>query len=328
MGRDRPTVQDAAVAFDSSVESESAQENTIRFDLTPLAKQMRHAEEGGKQAYLLFLDGMNVGRVIQLDDQPLVLGKASSCDVILDDDGVSRIHAKIQYIGHDRIVVQDMSSTNGTFISGERIEKAILLPGEKILFGRRTMVQFVLWDKLDQLYQQELYESCPRDGLTGIHNRKYIKKRIGTDLSYARRHHIPYTVILIDINDFNAINKKHGPHTGDQILVMLSQTISNMIRNEDVFGRFGNDEFVILAQGIDQAGGVMLAKRICKGIAGKTIKALDESGEQLQISVSIGVVTVTGSQEASRQKVITTAHQQLIAAKENIEERISAAIIE
>ena len=126
-------------------------EETLTMEFTPLARQMLNAEKLRKRQCLLVLDGIDVGSLFIIEKNSIVLGRGQECDVVLRDDGISRQHAKISIIGPRRIVVEDLSSTNGTYVGGKRISRATLRIGEKILFGRRTMLRFVLDDALDLL---------------------------------------------------------------------------------------------------------------------------------------------------------------------------------
>lgn len=300
----------------TDIETAMESEDTVPVELTPLAQQMRRAKKGGKKAYIVFLDGMNTGKIIALQDKPIIVGKNRNCDVVVGDDGVSRVHAQIHFVDHRRAVIQDLGSTNGTFVEGSKIEKAIVTPGEKILFGRRTMAQFVMWDRLEHVYNQELFASCPCDGLTGLHNRKFLKKRMGSDISYARRHHIAYTLLLADVDNFGRINHAFGPYSGDQVLVSLSQTLDNMVRSEDVVGRFGCDEFAVLAQGIDRDGGMRLAHRIRAEAENLKIRAVNDKKEIIQVTVSIGIATIHPDAVTDRDTLIASATRELTNAKQ------------
>ena len=89
-----------------------------------------------------------------------------------------------------------------------------------------------------------------RDGLTGLWNRRYFAERLGNELSRARRAtHRPFTVMLLDVNDFHLINKSHGPTEGDLVLRWVAEFLEKSVRSHDVCCRIEADEFaVILAE--------------------------------------------------------------------------------
>jgi len=89
-----------------------------------------------------------------------------------------------------------------------------------------------------------------RDSLTGLWNRRYFAERLGTELSRSRRAaHRPFTLLLVDVNDFHLINKSHGPGEGDLVLRWVAEFLEKSVRAHDVCCRIEADEFaVILAE--------------------------------------------------------------------------------
>jgi len=86
-----------------------------------------------------------------------------------------------------------------------------------------------------------------RDGLTGLWNRRYFAERLGTELSRARRAaHRPFTVMVLDVNDFHLINKSHGPGEGDLILRWVAEFLEKSVRAHDVCCRLDADEFAVI----------------------------------------------------------------------------------
>jgi diguanylate cyclase (GGDEF)-like protein len=86
-----------------------------------------------------------------------------------------------------------------------------------------------------------------RDGLTGLWNRRYFAERLGTELSRARRAaHRPFTVMILDVNDFQGINKSHGPTEGDLVLRWVAEFLEKSVRAHDVCCRLEADEFAVI----------------------------------------------------------------------------------
>jgi pSer/pThr/pTyr-binding forkhead associated (FHA) protein len=158
-----------------------------------------------KKACFVVMGGMDVGRVIDLEEPVITIGRDAQCAVVLQDDGVSRFHVEVRREATDSVIVRDLGSTNGTFIGGKRIVEAKLRDGTKILIGRRTILNFTFIDELEYNFQKQMYEISTRDGLTGVYNRRYFSQRIITDLSFARRHQIPCTLVILDIDHFKKV---------------------------------------------------------------------------------------------------------------------------
>jgi two-component system cell cycle response regulator len=330
MGKEHETIRDMIRESRPDKQAdieERAGEDTFPCALPPLAEQMSRSGKEGKQAALVIFDGMNMGNHIPLDDRLVVIGRDDECDIVIDDAGISRRHAKIQVVERGKLAVYDLGSTNGTYVQGKRVNTATIRPGGKILFGQRTMAKFVLEDQLDRLYQQELWSSCTRDGLTGIANRNYLKKRTVEAESFARRHHLPFTLLLFRVDNIEEINRTYGMQTGDQILVMLVQIISDEIRKEDVFSRFGGDILAILAIGMNASGGRSLAERICRRVSISKARAPNENRDAVYASVTSGVVTVDRTDLTEAGEVFETAARNLGKAGANASRQIVATEI-
>ncbi|MBM4319198.1 MAG: FHA domain-containing protein, partial [Deltaproteobacteria bacterium] len=131
---------------------------TDSFDSSPVAEQLRRSQS--KHAYLLIIDGSELGRMIPLQPGPRqLIGRDPLCEVVLQDDCISRCHAETILVPPDRVLIRDLNSTNGIFAGGVRVHEAVLAEGDKLLLGRRTILKFVLQDELDETYQRQLYQS-------------------------------------------------------------------------------------------------------------------------------------------------------------------------
>jgi diguanylate cyclase (GGDEF)-like protein len=189
----------------------------------------------------------------------------------------SRHHAKVYIAESGEIIAEDLGSTNGIFLNGTRVTKIPLKSDDKLLLGRRTVLKLMFQDQIEQLYQQEIYNSSTRDGLTGIYNRRFLDERINSDISFSRRHHVPFTFIMFDIDRFKKVNDKYGHPSGDNVLVSIAKVIGDMIRTEDIFGRFGGEEFAILAPRIDLEGATVFGERVRKHVSNLEIPAKNVS---------------------------------------------------
>ena len=286
---------------------------TIQLDRSTVAEKIRSAPP--KKACFVVMGGMDVGRVIALNEPVITIGRNAKCTVVLQDDGVSRFHVKVRREAEDSIIIRDLDSTNGTFIGGERIAEAMLYDGTKVLIGRRTILKFTFLDELEYYFQQQMYETSTRDGLTGVYNRRYFSQKIITDLSFARRHQIPCTLFILDIDHFKKVNDAYGHRTGDQVLITVTEAVGKLIRKEDILARYGGEEFVVIAQGTDLVNGKALGKRIQRCIAEQRIPALDNPNIGIKVTVSIGVATVPSDVSVEADVLISTADTNLFRAK-------------
>lgn len=123
------------------------------------------------------------------------------------------------------------------------------------------------------------------DSVVGTWNRRYFHQRMDQELERHARFERPFSLLLVDIDDFKSVNDSYGHHRGDAVLIELVARVLKVIREIDVFARFGGEEFVLLLPETDSEGGVRTAERILKTVAERPF----EGQPELPITVSIGV---------------------------------------
>ena len=121
------------------------------------------------------------------------------------------------------------------------------------------------------------------DRLTGIYNRGRFEYILGLWIKNMR--HDPFCLILFDIDNFKNVNDTHGHSIGDEVLIGLSEVVTSSIRDDDVFARWGGEEFVILFGETPLERAKELAERIRRSVANKHHKSLEEP-----VTISLGVV--------------------------------------
>ena len=125
------------------------------------------------------------------------------------------------------------------------------------------------------------------DGLTGLLNRQYLDKRLGEEMLRAKRYGNPLTLIMFDIDYFKLINDTFGHITGDKILQKTSSIMKEELRNTDVAGRFGGDEFMIILVQTDITVGMQVAGRLTARIRQNRVKVNEYDTTSYSISTGI-----------------------------------------
>ncbi|WP_181421981.1 sensor domain-containing diguanylate cyclase [Halomonas sp. LBP4] len=146
------------------------------------------------------------------------------------------------------------------------------------------------------------------DSLTGTWNRYRMEKAIDAELNAAERHDRPFAVLLFDIDHFKHFNDTHGHETGDQVLVTLCRVLQNILRPTDNLGRWGGEEFIVLASDCDLVGGLHLAERLRQSTEEPDL------GNLGGVTISIGVATWYPGD--SRKTLVARADQAMYRAKE------------
>jgi len=280
-------------------------------------------------ATLTVLHGAGPRQMYYVDASGGIIGRGDDVDFRLTNSTVSREHARFQFTDH-AIFLEDLGSTNGTFVDETAVHGSIELPGScRIRLGQYTVLQFVSVDEDGAVAYQRLQRAMFIDTLTGAGNRRYLNRRLEEELSYGLRHEEPVGVLLADLDHFKLVNDTWGHPVGDKVLAEVSAIMEDKVRIEDSVYRYGGEEFCILVRGIEEEGLLTMAERIREAVE-RLVVAVD--GDEVRITVSIGIAIVVPESEddpatineatiegedVEKHRVITLADQALYRAKDN-----------
>jgi len=163
----------------------------------------------------------------------------------------------------------------------------------------------------------ELRHAASTDPLTGLLNRREFHERLVIEVKRAQRHGRPLALALLDVDDFKACNDTCGHAAGDQVLRTLATVIRDSIRSEDIAGRYGGDEFLILLPDTDEEGARVVAEGLCKRF---NQRLFTTDGAIYKITLSAGVASL-GS-EASATLIMRKADRALLLAKQSGKNRV------
>jgi diguanylate cyclase (GGDEF)-like protein len=133
------------------------------------------------------------------------------------------------------------------------------------------------------------------DGLTKIHNHRFFQDQLGREIKRADRTSAPLALVLVDIDDFKALNDRFGHSAGDGVLERLAALLVGETRDQDLVARYGGEEFAVLAPGTDRAGALALAEKLRLSASESFF---DVAGSRIAITVSVGVAVYHGDREA------------------------------
>src|SRR5512143_3597325 len=204
----------------------------------------------GKDACLVVIYGLELGRKYNLENANIIIGRSSKSEIQIDQELVSRNHAKIINTGKS-IILRDLGSTNGTYVNDQLIDEYVLRDGDFTKIGR-TIFKFLSGGNIENAYHEEIYRLTTIDGLTQIYNKRYFLETLEREISRAHRYHRDLSLILFDIDHFKKINDTFGHLAGDYVLKQLASVIKARIRREDIMSRYGGEEFAIVLPEIDQ----------------------------------------------------------------------------
>jgi diguanylate cyclase (GGDEF)-like protein len=181
--------------------------------------------------------------------------------------------------------------------------RARLLVGERILNLQDDLIAA----------REELRFRATHDVLTGIFNRGTVMDALQAELSRQVRERRPCGVILVDIDHFKLVNDTYGHLNGDEVLQGVARRLKECVRPYDTVGRYGGEEFLIIASGADARGTLALAERIRSAL--ESVPVVTQAGE-VHITASLGAAISTEGRGADPQVLLRLADKALYRAKE------------
>ncbi|MDQ3025292.1 MAG: GGDEF domain-containing protein [Pseudomonadota bacterium] len=167
-------------------------------------------------------------------------------------------------------------------------------------------------------------EACT-DPLTGVFNRRYLDIRLVEEIARARRHRLPLSILLLDLDHFKRINDSHGHQGGDQLLISLGQVVAGALRESDTLARFGGEEFLVITPHTPLSGAIDVAERVCRRIQshGFSLSNDPRGMREIAVTASIGVASLDDRVD-SMDKLVQTTDENLYRAKREGRNRVVA----
>ncbi|MBQ9511729.1 MAG: GGDEF domain-containing protein [Lachnospiraceae bacterium] len=172
-------------------------------------------------------------------------------------------------------------------------------------------------------YEDDLVENLSgiamHDTLTGLPNRRYLESFLNYKLDEFSRFNKPFAVVFADIDNFSEFNNSYGHDVGDAVLKSIASSLRTNTRKNDLIGRWGGEEFLGVLTVNTEYDGTILAEKIRQLVAGTEVM---HEGELLNVSISIGVTTVTKEDDAD--KIVKRADALMYQSKQNGKNRVTS----
>jgi diguanylate cyclase (GGDEF)-like protein len=162
--------------------------------------------------------------------------------------------------------------------------------------------------------QQMLFEQATVDALTGAYNRRFFLELAEKEFSRSKRHQQPLALIMIDLDHFKAVNDSHGHDMGDFVLSAMAATFRKDLREEDLIGRLGGEEFAVLLPNTEMSEAMNVAGRIRQRVEGQPVV---RGGTIVRITVSLGVRAMIPGPDSDLSQWLKSTDTALYSAKHN-----------
>jgi diguanylate cyclase (GGDEF)-like protein len=283
-------------------------------DATFVAPRRRSTDPGPEVSLILIAHPLNqsLGTRYRLGPRSsVVLGRAVSAEVSMPEvNSLSREHARLTYRS-ESVVIEDLGSTNGTFVNDIRIEEAtVLRSGDRFQVGAAHF-KFLQERDIENAYHQAIHDLVVLDGLTQIANKRRFEEESTREFGRARRYGRPLSLILFDIDNFKLVNDTHGHLCGDAVLKRIVELTRPLLRREQLFARVGGEEFAILCP----EGGPEDARKLAERVRSRFARhEFAHAGSVFGVTCSFGIASL-GGDIATPQELYEAADRALYRSK-------------
>ncbi|RME23782.1 MAG: GGDEF domain-containing protein [Deltaproteobacteria bacterium] len=236
-----------------------------------------------KKSFLIQIYGPSLGRNYPIDRDTITIGRDPANTIQLDQENVSRQHARLQTVP-PAVYIEDLGSTNGTYLNDVPIQKERLRHGDLIKIGG-VVFKFISGGNIEGLYHEEIYRMTITDGLTQVANKRYLYEFLDREISRTIRFGRPLSVIMFDIDHFKQINDRYGHLAGDYVLKEMCKLIGRHVRPEELIARYGGEEFVVVLPETSLSSAATVAEKFRIMVAEHEFLF---AGEKIPVTISLG----------------------------------------
>ena len=262
--------------------------------------------------------GPDIGRRIPLSNPQYIVGRDNDAGFVVSRSSVSRQHARLYIDDDGGWWVEDLNSTNGTFVNEARIRAQQLADSDQVRFGD-AIYKFLNGSNIESAYHEAIHNMAIQDGMTGIHNKRFFTEFLERELAVASRYNHPLTLVMFDVDHFKKVNDTHGHLAGDAVLKDLAGRIRPRIRREDLFARYGGEEFACVLPSTALPGGIVFAEHLRQLVEERPCAFEDK---QISFTISLGVTTLHTETGVDADGLIKRADDNLYAAKRGGRNRV------
>ncbi|MCB0327699.1 MAG: GGDEF domain-containing protein [Bdellovibrionales bacterium] len=277
-------------------------------------------EDQNQRGCLVTIHGQNMGKRYELINQEKIVGRSMACEIRVNEENVSRQHARIYFNGTN-YVVEDLNSTNGTFLNTKKVTSSVLSDGDLVMIGN-TILKYISGQNFENRYHEELYRLATIDGLTRVYNKAFFQEKLQEEFKRAKRYKRELSFILFDLDHFHNLNNDYGHLAGDYVLKTMCANIQNKLRKNDFLCRYGGEEFAIILPEIKGENALVLAEKIRKMV--ETME-FNFEGEFINVTISVGVSTLSAETEKAS-SLVKTADDALYSAKNGGRNKVGSGL--
>lgn len=272
-----------------------------------------------KNACLVQYSGSKLGKRYPLTEKSNVVGRSPTVQLIINEASVSRQHARFVLHG-DHVAVEDMGSSNGTFVNDVRADGLVTLKDGDIVRLGTVLLKFFAHDNVDSIMHDKIYRMATIDAGTQIFNKQYLLDALDSEFKFSKTYDRELAIIYYDLDHFKSVNDTFGHNAGDYVLRESAALVKSTVRKDDILGRYGGEEFVIILPNTDAKIAAELAERIRhKHETHPFLIEFEQQGQKRRIqhrqTISMGVQQLTANLSTPKE-LLEAADQKLYNSKQ------------
>jgi two-component system cell cycle response regulator len=235
--------------------------------------------------------GVSVAVYLLSRGTELSVGRAPDNDVCLPDLNVSQHHARVRANADGVIVIEDLKSTNGIFVNGERVTQRTLGDGDLVLIRPQYLLKFRCQaSPIPETSDNDTAGNDKSDAAkvvrTGLQGRQDLLMQMDESLFQTKTRDKNLALLMFEVDHLEAMIKAFGPAAGDWVLDEMTKIVNSVLDQDDVFAQYENHIFGVLLRNRDEAAAAVVAQRIRRGV--KYHEFVYE-GRKIPVTVSLGI---------------------------------------
>lgn len=281
------------------------------------------AAESQSRPCLVVYSRPDPGQRFELADGRHVIGRGEQADLRIDGVGLSRVHAQLD-VSDQAVVLRDLGSANSSFVNEAPVTAPVTLRDGDILRLANVVLRFHASHSVEAALHERLYRLATTDPGTSVVNRRQLEQALSREFRVARRRGEPLALLCADLDNFKAVNDTHGHLAGDHVLRVCAALLRAAIREGDLIGRWGGEEFLIVAPSSTLGEAMALAERVRTVVADHVFE-LDAGAAQPPVlhrqTLSVGVAALRIEMD-DEWALVAEADARLYAAKRSGRNRV------
>jgi len=257
---------------------------------------------------LVVVSGTGIGSRFELGEFATI-GRETTADIRIAEPSVSRTHCRV-WRKRGGYWVTDLGATNPTRVNGMKVESMPLLEGDILTVGD-IMLKMLGPRSPENALVAALHDQATRDTMTGLANRRFFRAAMEREFAGAQRGR-NVALLVIDVDFFKQINDKWGHPVGDRVLIAVAKTMLDRVRNSDLVGRIGGEEFAVLLPDTALEEGTKVAEHLREALSAMEII---ENDQRIPVTASVGVAIASLGSDVSADVLYSRADAALYESK-------------